>query len=102
MIALAAGFLMFAAANFWAARIGLAPHHSATLSALMNTLGSVGGAISSTVTAYVATRYGWSQALDLAAAMTVIAGLLWVFVDAGSSIENASPRSSADLSTPSV
>jgi ACS family glucarate transporter-like MFS transporter len=87
MIALAAGFLMFAAANFWAACIDLAPNHSATLSALMNTLGSVGGAISSTVTAYIATRYGWTQALDVAVVMTVISGLLWIFVDAGKSLE---------------
>jgi MFS transporter, ACS family, glucarate transporter len=87
MIALAAGFLMFAATNFWAACIDLVPDHSATLSALMNTLGSVGGAFSSTVTAYVATRYGWSQALDLAALITVFSALLWFFVDAGTSLE---------------
>jgi hypothetical protein len=43
MIALAAGFNMFAAANFWAACIDLAPSYSASLSALMNTMGSLGG-----------------------------------------------------------
>ena len=41
MIALAAGFTMFAAANFWASCIDLAPGHSASLSALMNTVGSI-------------------------------------------------------------
>jgi ACS family glucarate transporter-like MFS transporter len=87
MMALAAGFLMFAAANFWAACIDLVPDHSATVSALMNTLGSVGGAISSTVTAYIATQYNWTRALDLAAAVTVLSGLLWLFVDAGKSLE---------------
>lgn len=87
MIALAAGFLMFAAANFWAACIDLVPDHSATLSALMNTFGSVGGALSSTVTAYVATRHGWSEALDLAALITVLSAVLWLFVDAGTSLE---------------
>ena len=90
MIALAAGFLMFAAANFWAACIDMVPSHSATLSALMNTLGSVGGALSSTVTAYVATRQGWSRALDLAALITVFSALLWVFVDAGRNLEEPS------------
>jgi MFS transporter, ACS family, glucarate transporter len=91
MMALAAGFLMFAAANFWAACIDLVPDHSATLSALMNTLGSVGGAISSTVTAYIATQYSWTRALDLAAAVTVVSGMLWFFVDAGKSLEEKSP-----------
>ena len=67
MIALAAGFNMFAAANFWAACIDLAPDFSASLSALMNTLGSLGGVASSVVTAYIAVHYEWSRALDLAA-----------------------------------
>lgn len=87
MIALAAGFTMFAAANFWAACIDLAPDFSASLSALMNTVGSVGGAISSTVTAYVAVHYDWSHALDLAAVITVFSGLLFSFVDVSRTIE---------------
>jgi ACS family glucarate transporter-like MFS transporter len=78
---------MFAAANFWAACIDLAPDFSASLSALMNTVGSVGGAISSTVTAYVAVHYDWSHALDLAAVITVFSGLLFSFVDVSRTIE---------------
>jgi MFS transporter, ACS family, glucarate transporter len=87
MIALAAGFNMFAAANFWAACIDLAPGYSASLSALMNTLGSIGGAISSTVTAYVAVHMGWSRALDLAALITICSGLFFTLVNANRSIE---------------
>jgi MFS family permease len=86
MIALAAGFTMFAAANFWAACIDLAPGYSATLSALMNTIGSIGGAISSTATAYLAVHRGWSAALDVAALITVFSGLLFTFVDANRTI----------------
>jgi hypothetical protein len=65
MIALAAGFTMFAAANFWAACIDLALEYSASLSALMNTVGSLGGVISSTVTASIAVHRGWGRALDM-------------------------------------
>lgn len=86
MIALAAGFNMFAGANFWATCIDLAPGYSASLSALMNTLGSIGGALSSTVTAYVAVHYNWSHSLDLAALITVFSGLLFSFVNAGRAI----------------
>jgi ACS family glucarate transporter-like MFS transporter len=88
MIALAAGFNMFAAANFWAACIDLAPDFSASLSALMNTLGSLGGVASSIVTAYIAVHYQWSRALDLAALITVCSGLLFSFVNAGRTIED--------------
>ena len=87
MIALAAGFNMFAAANFWAACIDLAPDFSASLSALMNTLGSLGGVASSVVTAYIAVHFQWSRALDLAALITVCSGLLFSFVNAGRTIE---------------
>ena len=87
MITLAAGFNMFAATNFWASCIDLAPSYSASLSALMNTLGSIGGVISSTVTASIAVHQGWRPALDLAAWITLGAGLLFTLVNANRSIE---------------
>jgi ACS family glucarate transporter-like MFS transporter len=87
MIALAAGFTMFGATNFWAACIDLAPGHSASLSALMNTVGSLGGVVSSTVTASIAVHQGWSQALDVAVVVTVGSGVLFSVVDANHSAE---------------
>jgi ACS family glucarate transporter-like MFS transporter len=87
MIALAAGFNMFAAANFWASSIDLAPSYSASLSALMNTLGSLGGVISSTVTASIAVHQGWRPALDLAVWITLGSGLLFTIVNGNRSIE---------------
>lgn len=90
MIALAAGFTMFAAANFWAACIDLAPGYSASLSALMNTVGSIGGAVSSTATAYLVVHAGWGRALDVAAIITVCSGLLFTVVNADRSVEEES------------
>lgn len=87
MIALAAGFTMFAAANFWAACIDLAPGYSASLSALMNTVGSIGGVVSSTVTASIAVHQGWVPALDVAVWVTIGSGLLFTLVNANHSIE---------------
>ena len=90
MIALAAGFTMFAAASFWAACIDLAPGFSASLSALMNTVGSVGGAISSTVTASIVVHQGWSKALDTAAWITVASAMWFSAVNAERAIEERS------------
>ena len=86
MIALAAGFTMFAAANFWASCIDLAPGYSASLSALMNTVGSIGGVVSSTVTASIAVHRGWAPALDVAVWVTIGSGLLFTMVNANHSI----------------
>jgi MFS transporter, ACS family, glucarate transporter len=90
LIALAAGFNYFATSNFWASCIDLAPEFSASLSGLMNTVGNIGGAISSTATAYLAVHQGWSRALDIAALVTVGSGLLFSVVNAGRTIEGAS------------
>jgi dipeptide/tripeptide permease len=87
MIALAAGFTMFGAANFWAACIDLAPGYSASLSALMNTVGSIGGVVSSNVTASVSVHSGWKPALDLAVWITIASGLLFTLVNANRTIE---------------
>ena len=88
MIALAAGFNMFAAANFWAACIDLAPSYSASLSALMNTMGSLGGVLSSTLTASIAVHKGWGPALDVAVWVTLGSGLLFTIVNANRTIED--------------
>ncbi len=89
MIALAAGFTMFAASNFWAACIDLAPGYSASLSALMNTVGSLGGVISSIATASIAVHQGWSRALDMAVLVTIGSGVLFTVVDVNHSVEEA-------------
>ena len=77
---------MFAAANFWASCIDLAPGYSASFSALMNTMGSIGGVVSSTVTASIAVHRGWVPALDVAVWVTIGSGLLFTMVNANHSI----------------
>jgi hypothetical protein len=53
----------------------------------MNTVGSVGGVVSSTVTAALAVHQGWGQALDVAVWLTLGSGLLFTLVNANRSIE---------------
>jgi dipeptide/tripeptide permease len=48
----------------------------------MSTLGSLGGWVSPIVTGYVAARFRWTYALDLAAIITMFSGLAWFFIDA--------------------
>jgi ACS family glucarate transporter-like MFS transporter len=83
----AAGFILFAVASWWATCIDLTRNHSSILSAGMNTCGSLGGWISPIVTGYVAATFGWTRALDVAALVTVLSGLLWLMVDADDNLE---------------
>jgi MFS transporter, ACS family, glucarate transporter len=87
LLAMGAGFLGFANSSWWAACIDLAPHHSGPLAGLMNMGGNLGGWVSPVFTAYIATRFGWSRALDFAAVTTVLAGVAWFMVDAGQNLE---------------
>jgi hypothetical protein len=41
------------------------------------------------VTALIATKLGWSAALDFAALVTLISGMAWFFIDAGATVEEA-------------
>jgi ACS family glucarate transporter-like MFS transporter len=87
LLAGAAGFSNFAAPSWWATCIDLAPNHSGSLSALMNTCANIAGGIAPVLTVYIATTFGWTRALDFAALMSFTAGVIWIFVDAGESVE---------------
>jgi MFS transporter, ACS family, glucarate transporter len=90
LLAGAAGSNLFATATLWAVCIDLAPSFSGSLSGLMNTVGTLGGALSPVLTAYIANRWGWPQALDFAAIITLTAGFLWVLVNADENVEQRS------------
>ncbi len=81
LLAAAAGFNMFASVTFWAACIDLGQQYSGSVAGLMNTFGNLGGFFSPIVTAYVASAFGWTAALTLAAFVTIGSGLCWLVVD---------------------
>jgi len=51
-------------AGSWATALDLGGIHSGSVSALMNTLGNLGGALSGICFAYIATHYGWVWVAD--------------------------------------
>jgi ACS family glucarate transporter-like MFS transporter len=86
-LAIAAGFNFAASAVLYTTCTDISTNSSGSISGIMATFGSLGGAASPIVTALIATKFGWSYALDFAAMVTVISGLAWFFIDAGSTIE---------------
>jgi ACS family glucarate transporter-like MFS transporter len=87
LLAAAAGFSQFAAPSWWAGCIDLAPEHSGSLSGLMNTCANLAGGIAPILTGYLATRFGWTTALDFAALVNFAAGLIWFFVNVEHGVE---------------
>ena len=87
LLAGASGFNLFATASWWATCIDLTRNYSGSLSGLMNMCGNLGGWLAPIVTAFIATRLGWTQALDFAALLTLVAGTLWILVNAEHNLE---------------
>lgn len=87
LLAAAAGFNLFATATWWAASNDMTRRHAGALSGLMNMSGNLGGWLSPIVTAAIATRLGWEQALDFAALVTLASGVFWIAIDAGSDLD---------------
>jgi MFS transporter, ACS family, glucarate transporter len=86
-LAIAAGFNFAASAILYTTCTDISAKYSGSISGIMATFGSLGGAASPVVTARIATTLGWSYALDFAALVTVISGLAWFFIDAGRMVE---------------
>jgi ACS family glucarate transporter-like MFS transporter len=83
LLSLGAGFLYFTVGAFWASTIDRAPHHAGTLSGIMNTGANLGGTLSPTLTPWLAQHYGWNTSFGVAAAIAVLAGLLWFAIRPG-------------------
>jgi len=87
LLAGAAGFNFFATPSLWAACIDLAPNYSGSLSGLMNMFGQFGAWVSPILTAFLATHFGWTRALDFAGLVTLGSAGFFMLVDANQSVE---------------
>ena len=73
-----AGWLYFAVGAYWASTTDLSKAHAGTLSGIMNTGANIGGAISPTLTPWLANQWGWPVSLGVAAAIAIVGGILWL------------------------
>jgi len=69
---------------FWATMMSIGRERSGTAGGIMNMGSNVGGLISPALTPVLAVSIGWENALHIAAALAVLAGLLWMGVRAQS------------------
>ncbi len=70
----------------WAIPLDIGGDFAGSVSAVMNTLGNIGGAISATVVTYAASRYGWNAPFFVTSAMCVVAAILFLKINAAERI----------------
>ena len=80
-LSLGAGCLYFAVGAYWASTSDLSTTHTGTLSGLMNTGANLGGALSPSLTPWMAAQWGWSVALAAAGAIALLGAALWLKID---------------------
>jgi ACS family glucarate transporter-like MFS transporter len=86
-LVIAAGFNFAASAILYTACTDISTKSSGSISGIMATFGSLGGAASPVITALIATKVGWNAALQFAAVITALSGVAWFFIDADRRIE---------------
>jgi ACS family glucarate transporter-like MFS transporter len=79
-LALSTAAVLSVEGPFWATMLGLAGRRSGTAGGIMNMGSNLGGAVSPALTPLLATAIGWEKALHVAAALSIVAGLLWLGV----------------------
>jgi MFS transporter, ACS family, glucarate transporter len=80
-LSLGAGCLYFAVGAYWASTSDLSKTHAGALSGLMNTGANLGGALSPSLTPWLAAQWGWPIALATAGAVALLGAVLWLKID---------------------
>lgn len=70
----------------WAVPLDIGGDYAGSASAIMNTCGNIGGAISPALLAYLVQGYGWEVPFLIASCLCVVAALLFLKIDAGQPI----------------
>jgi ACS family glucarate transporter-like MFS transporter len=80
-LSVGAGCLYFAVGAYWASTSDLSKAHAGALSGLMNTGANLGGALSPSLTPWMAAQWGWPIALAVAGAVALVGAVLWLKID---------------------
>jgi ACS family glucarate transporter-like MFS transporter len=75
-----AGALYVSQSSFWSVSADIAGHSSGVFSSMVNMGAQVGGAVTASLTPWVAQRFGWTTSFAIAAALAVVGAVLWMTV----------------------
>jgi MFS transporter, ACS family, glucarate transporter len=79
-------------AGSWAMALDLGGDHSGSVSAVMNTLGNLGGTLSGICIGYLSTLYSWTWVFGISSAICLLAALLATQVDPRRSIAGSQQK----------
>lgn len=80
ILAAGAGALYLAQSSFWSVSVDLAGRASGLFSSIVNMGGQIGGAVTASLTPWIAQRAGWTNSFNVAALLAVAASVSWLFI----------------------
>jgi MFS transporter, ACS family, glucarate transporter len=75
-----AGALYISQSSFWSVSVDIAGDSTGVFSSLINMGGQIGGAVTASLTPWIAQRYGWTTSFAIAAALALFSAACWMTV----------------------
>ena len=76
-----AGALYLSASSFWSVTADLGGTSAGSVSGVMNMCNQTAGALTASLTPWIAAQFGWTSAFVVAAALCVVGSLAWLAVN---------------------
>jgi ACS family glucarate transporter-like MFS transporter len=89
-----AGALYLSQSSFWSVTADIAGSSSGSVSGFMNMGAQFGGAVTASLTPWIAARFGWTDSFLVAAALCAVGAASWLAVDPSKTL---APRYSASV-----
>ncbi|QHN03219.1 MFS transporter [Granulicella sp. WH15] len=84
-----AGALYLSQSTFWSVSVDIAGRSSGVFSSMVNMGGQLGGALTASLTPWIAQRFGWTTSFAVAAGMAVVGALCWLVVHPERALESS-------------
>lgn len=75
-----AGALYLSQSSFWSVSVDIAGRSSAVFSSMVNMGGQIGGAVTASLTPWVALHFGWTTSFAISAALAIVGAICWMTV----------------------
>ena len=86
-----AGALYLSQSSFWSVTADIGGKSSGSVSGFMNMGNQFGAMITASLTPWIASRFGWTSAFLVAASLSVLGALAWLFVDPRKRLDTMAP-----------
>lgn len=90
-----AGALYLSTSSFWSVTADVGSYSAGTVSGVMNTGNQTAGAITASLTPFIAAHFGWTASFLTAAALCILGALAWVFVEPECALSGDAGRSAS-------